>query len=183
MKKDAIGVVELSSIAAGFAVVDTMLKTGDIELLVSRTICSGKYLAVIGGNVADVRASVEAGGNRAGVALIDQCVLGSIHETVFPAIAGNVEVHDLNALGVLESFSVTALIEAADAAAKAAEVQLVEIRLAMALGGKAYATMTGDVSSVQAAVDAGVAKLSESGMLVNHVVIPRPESQLLNEII
>ena len=61
----------------------------------------------------------------------------------------------LEALGIVESFSVASLIEGADAAVKAANVQLIEIRLAMALGGKAFVTMTGNVAAVQSAVDAG----------------------------
>ena len=89
----------------------------------------------------------------------------------------------LDALGVIESFSVTSLIEAADAAAKAADVQLIEIRLAMALGGKAFVTLTGKVSAVQAAIDAGSSLVSEKGLLVHKVVIPRPHENLLNELI
>ena len=58
-----------------------------------------------------------------------------------------------------------------------------EIRLAMALGGKAYATFTGDVSSVQAAVDAGRAVIAEAGVLVNAVVIARPHPSVYREII
>ena len=61
----------------------------------------------------------------------------------------------LEALGIVESFSVASLIEGADAAVKAANVQLIEIRLAMALGGKAFVTLTGNVAAVQSAVDAG----------------------------
>ncbi|NNM29683.1 MAG: BMC domain-containing protein, partial [Akkermansiaceae bacterium] len=87
------------------------------------------------------------------------------------------------ALGVIESFSVTSLIEAADAAAKAADVQLIELRLAMALGGKAFATLTGSVSAVQAAVDAGSEVVSAKGLLVNRVVIPRPHANLMNEMV
>src|ERR1035437_8968910 len=45
-------------------------------------------------------------------------------------------VEALEALGIVESFSVTSLIEGADAAVKTANVQLIEIRLAMALGGE-----------------------------------------------
>ncbi len=55
------------------------------------------------------------------------------------------------------SFSVASLTEAADAAVKTARVSLIEIRLAMALGGKAFATLTGDVAAVRSAVDSGAA--------------------------
>jgi microcompartment protein CcmL/EutN len=89
----------------------------------------------------------------------------------------------LEALGIVESFSVASLIEAADAAVKTARVQLIEIRLAMALGGKAFVTMTGDVASVKSAVDAAATVCSERGLLVNKVVIPNPRKELLKEIV
>ena len=83
----------------------------------------------------------------------------------------------LDALGIVESFSVASLIEGADAAVKAANVQLIEIRLAMALGGKAFVTLTGNVAAVQSAVDAGAQVVGQKGMLVNKVVIPHPASR------
>ena len=66
---------------------------------------------------------------------------------------------------------------------KAANVQLIEVRLAMALGGKAFVTLTGNVAAVQAAVDAGAAVVAGKGLLVNKVVIPHPRPELLSEMI
>ena len=62
-------------------------------------------------------------------------------------------------------------------------VTLLEVRLAMALGGKAFCTLTGDVSSVQAAVAAGRAVIAEAGVLVNAVVIARPHPDVYREVI
>ena len=89
----------------------------------------------------------------------------------------------LEALGIIESFSVASLIEAADAAVKTAAVELIEIRLAMALGGKAFVTMTGSVADVASAVEAGAAVVAAKGLLTNKVVIPRPRPELLQEMI
>ena len=75
------------------------------------------------------------------------------------------------------------LIEGADAAVKAANVKLIEIRLAMALGGKAFVSLTGSVADVRSAVEAGAARIAEKGLLVNKVVIPQPRHELLNEMI
>ncbi len=44
MNEKSIGLIELSSVAAGFEVADTMLKAGDVRLLLSRSICSGKFM-------------------------------------------------------------------------------------------------------------------------------------------
>ncbi len=183
MTKNAIGIVELSSIAAGYSTSDEMLKAADVEMLLARSICSGKYMVMVGGEVADVQSSVAAGIEISEGAVIDSAVLPNIDPSVFPAISGANPVDKLDALGVIESFSVTSLIEAADAAAKAADVQLIEMRLAMALGGKAFATLTGNVSAVQTAVDAGADLVSEKGLLVHKVVIPRPHENLLNELV
>jgi len=173
----------LSSIAAGFEVSDAMLKAANVSLLLARSICSGKYMVMVRGDVAAVEASVSAGIGGGKFSVIDSFVIPNLHEAVFPAISGATKIEALEALGVLESFSVAALIEGADAAVKAANVQLIEIRLAMALGGKAFVTLTGDVAAVQSAVDAGAQIVGRKGMLVNKVVIPSPRPELLNEMI
>jgi microcompartment protein CcmL/EutN len=175
--------IELGSIAAGFEVCDAMLKTADVELLLSRSICSGKYLVMVRGDVAAVQSSVAAGTQVGGFSLIDTFVIPNVDESVFPAISGTTKVEALEALGILESFSVASLIEGADAAVKTANVRLIEIRLAMALGGKAFVTLTGSVAAVQSAVDAGAQAIARKGLLVNKVVIPSPRPELLNEMI
>jgi microcompartment protein CcmL/EutN len=53
----------------------------------------------------------------------------------------------------------------------------------MALGGKAFCTLTGDVAAVRAAIDAGAAVVAEKGLLVNKVVIPHPRKELIKEIV
>lgn len=183
MNERAIGLIELTSIASGFLVADTMLKSSNIKLLLSRSICSGKFMVLIGGDVAAVGAAIHAGCTAAKGCLIDQTVISKVHPDVFEALSRSKPVEPTGALGILESFNVATLIEAADVAVKAANVTLMEIRLAMALGGKAYATFTGDVSSVQAAVDAGRAVIAEAGVLVNAVVIARPHPSVYREII
>jgi microcompartment protein CcmL/EutN len=181
MKKTAIGLIELSSIAAGFAVADVLLKAALVELLINRTICSGKYLILIGGEVAAVEASLAAGMGAGGAAVIDSCLIPNVDPAVFPALSGTVILESRGALGLIESFSVAALIEGADAAVKAAAVQLLEIRAAMALGGKAFLKLSGEVAAVEAAVEAGAAHVARRGLLVNKVVIPAPSGELFGD--
>jgi len=140
-------------------------------------------MVMVRGDVAAVQAAVSAGNAAGHFSVIDTFVIPNLHESVFPAISAATKVEALEALGIVESFSVASLIEGADAAVKAANVELIEIRLAMALGGKAFVTMTGNVAAVQSAVDAGAAVVGQKGMLVNKVVIPHPRPELLNEMI
>jgi len=183
MEMDSLGLVEMSSIAAGMEAADIMLKTSEVELIISRSICSGKYMVLIGGDVASVQTAVEAASITIDYALIDTFVIPNVHKDIFPALSGHSDVKELQSLGILESFSVASLIEGADAAVKSASVKLLEIRLAMALGGKAFCTLTGDVAAVKSAVDAGAKLISEKGLLVNKVVIAQPRKELLSEII
>jgi len=183
MNERSIGLIELSSVAAGFQAADTMLKAGNVRLLLSRSICSGKYMVLIGGETAAVQSAVAAGTEAAGGCLIDHFVAPNVHEDVFVALGRTQPGQPDGALGILESFNVATLIVAADAAAKAAPVTLLELRLAMALGGKAFCTMTGDVGSVEAAVAAGRRVIADAGVLVNAVVISRPHPDVYRELI
>lgn len=183
MALNSFGLIELTSIAAGFEVCDAMLKAAAVRLLLSRSICSGKYMVLVGGDVAAVQASVDAGSHVGRHSLIDSFVIPNVHESIAPAISGAHQVETMDALGIIESFSVASLIEAADAAVKAAAVTLIEIRLAMALGGKAFVTLTGSVADVTSAVEAGAAVVAAKGLLTNKVVIPRPRPELLQEMI
>lgn len=180
---NSIGGVELSSMARGFDVTDTMLKTAPVEIILARTICSGKYIVLVSGEVADVQAAVEAGASRAAVSLVDRFTIPNIHPDVLAAISGTAVVGKLEALGIVEAFSVSAIIEAADAAVKASGVRLIEVRLAMAMGGKAFVSMTGSVASVDTAVAAAATVVGQRGLLVEKVVIPQPRPELLTEIL
>jgi microcompartment protein CcmL/EutN len=183
MTEKSIGLIELSSIAAGFAVADAMLKAGDVRILLSRSICSGKYMVLIGGEVASVAAAVATGKDTSNGCLIDSVVIPNIHPDVFTAMGRTQPPPVEGALGIFESFNVATLILGADAAAKSANVQLLEVRLAMAMGGKAFCTLTGDIASVQAAVKAGSQLIADEGLLVNAVVIPRPHPDVYREVV
>jgi microcompartment protein CcmL/EutN len=89
----------------------------------------------------------------------------------------------INALGIIETYSAASCIIAADAAAKAGYVNLIEIRIAAGLGGKAFVIMTGDVGSVTNSVSAGVEGVGESGPVVSSVVIPSPSAELKQKLL
>ena len=83
---NAIGLIELSSIAAGMQSADMMLKTSAIELILSRTICSGKYMVLIGGDVASVQAAISVVDEDLEESIIDTVVITSVHTDILPAL-------------------------------------------------------------------------------------------------
>jgi microcompartment protein CcmL/EutN len=182
---DTIGLLELTSVGMGYQAQDAMLKAAAVELLVARTICSGKYLIVVGGDVASVESSVAAGSAAALGSVIEEIVIPRVHPAVFPAIslAVDLKAEQIGALGIIETFSASSIIEAADAIAKAANVTLFRIHLAMALGGKGFALFTGDVASVETGVAVGAEVAGREGMLVSKVIIPAPRKELFREFV
>lgn len=182
-ERNAIGLLELTSIAKGIEATDLMLKASDVELLMSRSICSGKYIVLVRGDVAACYSSIQAGEKVAPECIADSIVIPNLHQDIFPAISQTTLINNVEALGIIEGFNVATLIEAADAAVKSAEVKLLEIRIAMALGGKAFAILTGSVAAVKSAVDTGKDLLGEKGMLTNWAIIPSPKNELVSELL
>jgi len=180
---DSLGAVELISIAAGIQTCDEMVKVAPVKLIEAGCICPGKYIIFVGGGVSEVDSSVSRGLEVGGESVVDHLIIPNLHGQIFPAIAAASKASELDALGMIETFSVASTVIAADKAAKAADVALVEVRLAMGLAGKAYVTMTGDVASVNAAVEAGVAAVAPTGMLVKSVVIPSPHPDITGAVL
>jgi microcompartment protein CcmL/EutN len=179
----AIGLIELNSIAVGVDVADAMAKTARVDILVAKTICPGKFITLIGGDVAAVRQAIDAGLAVLPETVVDHFVIPNVHPSVLPAISGGNVVDPIAAIGVIETYNVATTIEACDAAVKAAQVEPIRMHLAFGIGGKSYVVLTGDVADVNAAVEAGAAVASAKGFLVQCVVIPRPHKQVVEALL
>lgn len=178
MEVPVLGVLEFNSIAAGIEAMDFMVKEAPISIVDAKTICPGKFLILISGDVASVDASLTAG-KRAGAGyLIDELFLPNLHEYIIPAIVGAVECDIWDAVGVVESFSSTASIVAGDIAAKRAEVVISEIRLATGLGGKSYVKMVGNIFEVEASMQAAVDYIKGRGLLCKDIILPQPHPDI-----
>lgn len=82
----------------------------------------------------------------------------------------------LEALGMIETKGLVALIEAADAMLKAANVKMVGWEKVGS--GLVTAFVVGDVAAVKAAIDAGASAAGKIGEVVSVQVIPRPHEEL-----
>jgi microcompartment protein CcmL/EutN len=178
MNTETIGFLEFSSIAKGIEAADAVCKAAQVDLISARASCPGKFYVLFSGEVAATNASLEAGAAWAEGYVVDKCLIPRVHPQVVKAIHCAPEPQDCGALGVMEFYSVTAAIYAADAAVKAADVTLIELRLATGIGGKSFAALTGDVAAVKEAVASGVATQESQGMALAHVVIPNPRPEV-----
>ena len=179
----AIGMIEFKTVATGITAADAMVKTSEVELVEAQAVCPGKYIAIVSGDLSAVKAAVDAACTQYETQLIDSMVLGNPHESIFPAIYGATHVEDISALGIIETYDVAASIEAADAAAKTAIVELIELRIAKGMCGKSYMLLTGEVSAVSAAIDKAKTVVGPKGMYLDSSVIAHPDKKIAASIL
>lgn len=178
----AIGMLETNCIPKGIEAGDAMLKAADVTLAAAQTACAGKYVVLVSGDVAAVKASVSAGCEVAQETLVDSVVIPSVDPQVIRAISACTELDHYEALGIIETFSLVSAILCADTAVKAADITLIEIRLGRGLGGKSFITLTGDVSAARFAVEAARGLEEAAGMVSRTVVIPSPHPDIVKAI-
>ncbi|MDR3544300.1 MAG: BMC domain-containing protein [Candidatus Limnocylindrales bacterium] len=166
----ALALLELGSIAAGIEAGDAMAKRAPIEVIRAGTVHPGKYLILVGGAVADVEEALEAGRAVGGSSVLDVVLIPNVRQDLVAAIRGERRAASGEALGVIETGTVAAILEAADAGLKGARVQLLEIRLADDLGGKGYLLFDGTVADVEAAVEIGTGRIGGSAGLAWRVI-------------
>jgi microcompartment protein CcmL/EutN len=173
----AVGLLETTSIAKGIEASDAMVKMASVKLVKTAVIARGKYVILITGPVAEVESSMRAGRQIADKTIVDEVLIRNVHGQVIAALDKRVAVEKLEAVGIIETKDAVATVKAADAAAKAAAVHVLEVKTVVP-GGKGYFTVTGEVGAVRSAIAAGMSAIS-AGMLVSQVVIPQADGQLL----
>lgn len=173
MIEPALALIDFSSIAVGIEAADAMIKRAQIDVIKAGTVQPGRYLVLIGGPVGEVEESLIAGREVGAGSILDYVFLPQVHPEVVDAIGGGRVPDVRDALGVIETTTVAAVIRAADAGIKGAAVRLVEVRLADGLGGKGIVLYSGLVHDVEIAVDIGQRVLKRPELLVRKVVIPK----------
>lgn len=188
-RETALGLVSTQSFPAIVGIADMMLKSSSVSLIGYEKIGGGYCTAIVRGRTADVRLAVQAGvdtaeqfGQRA-TSLVVPRPLPNL-EAVLPISGrlsqlaqggGHSRLSNL-AIGLLETRGFPAMVGAADAMLKAADVHLAAHEKIGA--GLCTAIIRGTVANVAVAVDAGIHEAERIGELTAVMVIPRPLDDL-----
>ena len=105
-----------------------------------------------------------------------------IHEQVHDAILGRRNICAREAIGIVETSSVAATIQSADVAIKGTDIEIVEIRLADHLGGKAFAIFSGKIEDIQTAVEIAHEKTTNQDFWVGSKVIANLHPDMARQI-
>lgn len=176
---DTLGVVESKTIASGVDLADRMLKAAHVDLLRASSICSGRYLIYVSGDRGAVETAVTSA-VQSGRSLFGNFVISNVSQQVMNVLKRSSSAQPGEALGVVECRSVAAGIAAADTTIKKAQVRLLRIVTGQGINGKSYFVVSGDVASVEEAVDTAKEALGQK--LVDAVVLPRPEEAVVRAL-
>ena len=183
--EEALGLIETLGMVPALHGADSMLKAADVRLISYENVGSTLVTVMVKGDVAAVEASVRAG--AAAAAAVGKLTASNVMPRPVRGVGDIVSVHGVEggpdlperprALGMIETFGVVYLLEAADAMGKAADVELVGYE--NVASGYVSALIRGDVAACQASVEAGVAAVrAMQGNLYSSCVIPMPHPGL-----
>lgn len=185
--EEALGLVETLGMVPAIYGADSMLKAADVQLISYENVGSTLVTMMVKGDVAAVKASVEAG--AAAAASIGKLTAHNVMPRPIRGVGDIVSVHavdenpekPMRALGLLETFGIVFLLEAADAMVKAANVELIGYE--NVASGYVSVLVQGDVAACKSAVAAGVKAVEDMGTNVySSCVIPTPHPALAKVI-
>lgn len=174
---EALALVELDSVARGLRAVDALLKRAAVRVHEANLIEPGKYLILFSGPVADVEEAYQSACEIAGDRVVERMLLPVVHRGLTRGLMGLEDRENPDCLGVVEGKHVAGVLEACDRSLKEAEVALCGVRVAGALGGRAYYVVKGRQHDVEAALEAGERVLQRRGTLyaIERIARPHPE--------
>jgi microcompartment protein CcmL/EutN len=175
----ALLVLEFNSVAGGIYISDLLVKQAEVKILDSRTVCPGKYMVTLTGDVDALKSSLEAARESdLGETITEQYLFPNVHAGVLAAIHEVPDYAALRSIGVIETYGIPACVRAADAGAKAAAVEVVEMRLADAQGGKCVVAFSGEQHDIEVSLGAGSAVAEEMKGLIKAIIVERPHESL-----
>jgi microcompartment protein CcmL/EutN len=172
---NSIALLETGSIARGIRCLDEMAKRAPVEILQARPVCPGRYIVLVEGDVAAVEESLAAGLRTAASDVVDSLFLANPHPALPSVLRLSEKPQVLSPVGVVETSAVATALVAADAGCKTSPVELIVARLAVGMAGKSFVIFSGELSDVEAAVEAGAAVADERGKLVETTVLANPD--------
>ena len=178
VKESNIGSVEFKSISRGIMVTDEMLKAAGVKLVLATTLCPGKYLVMVEGELSAVEKSIDTADMLGGRHVFSSFVISAINPEIIEAISGRVTDSLQDSIAIVESLQMANLINAADISLDSAEVKIVEFRLGRGCGVNSFYIITGRLAAVEEATKNAAVFLKEQGSLIAHKVIANPDSDL-----
>ncbi|GJQ25598.1 MAG: propanediol utilization: polyhedral bodies pduT [Phycisphaerae bacterium] len=178
----AIALIEYTSVALGTRAADALAKKAPVDIVRVGTFQPGRFAVLFEGDVASVQESFAAGCQYGAESVLDRVLLPDVNRSVYDAVGGATTDWSPDTLGIIETPTLAAVLEAADAAVKGANVCIVQLRLGDGLGGKGLAYFTGEQADVEAAIEIGCGRIANRSAPACSSIIPRWDDALREKL-
>ena len=180
MSLDAVALLELQGVAAGYACLDIMVKHSPVQILEANLIEPGKFLILYAGGVAEVQEAHQRVLEEREEQIICELLLPFAHEAILSGLRDAEKCNkmdDYDCIAVVETKTIAGALLALDRALKDALVSLIGLRVAGALGGKGFFVLEGAQHDIESALETVSRAVSEKGGLFHQEVIARPHPE------
>ena len=178
-KKGNILIAEFKSISRGILVTDSMAKSASVSIVQSSTLCPGKYVTILEGEISALKSAEKIAETEGGRHLFSSSLISRIDEKIIEAIGGKFKDVDGGAIGVLEGPHMADLVHSSDIAVDSAQVEFIDYRLARGCGVNSFYIITGAFSALNEAVNNAAEYLKGRGSLLAYRIIAGPDRQVL----
>lgn len=179
---DAIGIIELNSIAKGYEVADKISKASFVELVMCKTTCPGKFLIIVSGDVSSVNTSIETSKEISGKSEVASFVINNPHEDILKNINRRIiNKENINSIGVVEHSSIASSMRVLDKALKSADVELIKFIPGNLIGGRSYFIISGELSSIKESIENSLNEIGKD-RLINFSIISAPSIELIQTL-
>ncbi len=179
---DTLAALELVNVPAGLCALDAVCKQAHVTILFAGDIDPSRFLIVFAGDLGAVHASLDRAIAESGSDVLESLLLPQAHLDLRKALHGELLTPqmaqiDEPAMGILQTHTVIATLAAVDRALKAADVQLMRLRMATELAGQGHAVLVGEQDDLEAALLAAQSGVAP-GIVVQTRRIARPAPEV-----
>jgi microcompartment protein CcmL/EutN len=174
-----LAIVEFKSIAMGIYVTDYMLKEASVSIVLATTLCPGKYLTIVEGDVSAVEKALNVANQTGMKEVYSSQAVNAIKKEVTLALSGLVRQTLSDSMAIIESQNMAKLIGAADISIETSDVEIVELRLGKGCGVNSFCIITGNLTAVEEAVKSSVSFLKDEGAMIAYRILKNPDRDIL----
>jgi microcompartment protein CcmL/EutN len=154
IKEPAALIIEFSSIAQGYSVLDQCLKSATVEILEASFLTPGKFLIFLKGPLAEVERAYQKAHELFKESIIDFAIIPVLDKRLVDALYGLSKVEaKKQGIVVVETSTLSSMLLGLYVVTTKKSIELIEIRAGRGIGGKSIAYWTGDAGDLQDALD------------------------------
>ncbi len=172
--------IELSSIAQGYLVLNECLKASPVQIIEASALTPGKFMVFLKGSLKDIEKSQEVALRLTVDHILDSTILPNLDPNILEALYGLSKVEaQKDGVVVLETSGLSSMLLGLHQAKAQKAISVIEVRPGRGIGGKSTAFFTGNQKDMHDALDIFTRAVKPKGAWINGQLIPNPHPEFM----